>query len=418
MQGTSDPAPCLDGYMCPGGSPAMITCPGGYYCNQATNWQPDSCPQNYYCPRGTGDPIECDLKHICDWNTEEQVICGPGYRVQDNSRYGGLNRCVACEPGFYSSYHVEGCAECEPGFVCHYATNTAQPTLFDDHGGYVCPKGHYCPRGSAVERRCPTGSYNPFEGGEETGDCRLCAPGTFAALEGSHGCKVCGQFASSVEGSAQCTCKGQYRAYSTVDASCRCMSGYDYIVDGVSSGDVSSNEDCIPNVLARCGTLGEDFARQPDGTCVRTDECSEACYGEPGVRSQILGVCSCENARNVDDICNQNCRDNAPMLSYTTSTSIYVSWKNDTYINYNLNNAGDVIPGSICQDGCDYRTVEMSSTGGFSGTYDPPSNFDFRIIDNSMTICGNWIAGDNYKPTNPEGPEPTLPEHYKWQPNV
>ena len=81
------------------------------------------------------------------------------------------------------------------------------------------------------------------------------------------------------------------------------MSGFDFIEDGVSAGDVSSNEDCIPNVLARCGQLGEDFARQPDGTCVKTDECSEACYGEPGVRSQILGVCTCENQKAVDDIC-------------------------------------------------------------------------------------------------------------------
>jgi hypothetical protein len=31
------------------------------------------------------------------------------------------------------------------------------------------------------------------------------------------------------------------------------MSGYELFVDGVSEGDVSSLEDCIPKVLDRCG---------------------------------------------------------------------------------------------------------------------------------------------------------------------
>ena len=89
------------------------------------------------------------------------------------------------------------------------------------------------------------------------------------------------------------------------------------------------------------------------------NECSEACYGEPGVRSQILGVCSCENAKNVDEICNQNCRDSAPKITYYNSTAVYVQWKNGTEILYRLNNAGYVIPGSYCIDNCNFKTVEM-----------------------------------------------------------
>jgi hypothetical protein len=88
---------------------------------------------------------------------------------------------------------------------------------------------------------------------------------------------------------------------------------------------------------------------------------------------------------------------------------MYVSWKNGTEIIYHLNDAGYVIPSSICQYGanaCDYKTVVMDATGGFSGTYEPPSNFEFHILDNSMTICGNWYEDKD----DPSG--------YRWEPDL
>lgn len=202
----------------------MITCPGGYYCNRATNFQKELCPPNFYCPRGSADPIACDSKHTCETlGTEEQKVCGPGNYVLENINFGAANTCEACPAGTYSTHGItQGCAPCEPGHVCTGQTSTAFPTLADDHGGYLCPKGAYCPAGSAEERLCPPGTYNPEEGVESQEKCRLCEAGTFAATWGSVGCKPCGQFANSVEGSALCQCKGQYRAYSAIDASCRC----------------------------------------------------------------------------------------------------------------------------------------------------------------------------------------------------
>lgn len=83
--------------------------------------------------------------------------------------------------------------------------------------------------------------------------------------------------------------------------------------------------DCFPLVFDNCKFNSEGkTARQPDGTCVGKDECAEACSGEPGTRSQVLGVCSCENYINVDDICNQNCRKTAPTVKFLSSTSIKI----------------------------------------------------------------------------------------------
>ena len=101
-------------------------------------------------------------------------------------------------------------------------------------------------------------------------------------------------------------------------------------------------------------------------------------------------MCSCENAKNVDEICNQNCRDSAPTITQFNSTAVWVEWKNGTSILYGLNNAGYVIPGSNCIDDYNYKTVEMDAGGGFSGTYDPPTNFEFkRCTHIHVRACAN-----------------------------
>ena len=103
-----------------------------------------------------------------------------------------------------------------------------------------------------------------------------------------------------------CECIGANRAYSAEDATCRCKSGFDYLDEKEQSeGNVSDLTDCFPLVFENCKhNSNNNSVRQPDGTCVAEDECAQACDGEPGLRSLVLGVCSCENALDVDVICN------------------------------------------------------------------------------------------------------------------
>merc|ERR1712062_204293 len=139
-------------------------------------------------------------KLICAYQTEVPVYCGPGFEVVDKRKFQSPNFCKECRPGYYSDYVTDGCEKCPPGYLCYGATNTARPTIFDNHRGEKCPKGHYCPLGSYEPQQCFPGSHNPLEGMEKETDCQLCPPGTFQDKWGQEGCRVCGQFADSIEG--------------------------------------------------------------------------------------------------------------------------------------------------------------------------------------------------------------------------
>ena len=99
------------------------------------------------------------------------------------------------------------------------------------------------------------------------------------------------------------------------------MSGFDYKDEqGKSYRDVSSKEDCAPMVYPRCKHGGGNFddPRAPDGKCVVADDCVGVCPLEEvpcpngqgvcmeegeGLRSVVLGVCTCANIRPVDTVC-------------------------------------------------------------------------------------------------------------------
>ena len=100
--------------------------------------------------------------------------------------------------------------------------------------------------------------------------------------------------------------------------------------------------DCFPLVYENCKFGGGNSIRQPDGTCVGKDECAEACDGEPGQRSDILGVCSCDTAVNVDEICNQDCRKKAPKVSMKSSYEIVLTYVNGETQEINLKQTGSV----------------------------------------------------------------------------
>ena len=108
--------------------------------------------------------IKCGDQYTCDWYTEFQKLCGPGYKVVDYKIPIIANECLPCPKGEFSNMDVPGCRKCTPGYVCYGRTNTPYPTIFSQHNGEVCPKGHYCPLGTYSALPCPPGTYNPKEG--------------------------------------------------------------------------------------------------------------------------------------------------------------------------------------------------------------------------------------------------------------
>lgn len=121
---------------------------------------------NNYCVRGSANHVECliEERYICGYQTEVPVYCGPGFEIVDNRKFLARNACNACPPGTFSTYTSDGCEICPAGYACYGETNTKTPTLFENHNGEKCPKGHYCPEGTYIPLECPPGSFNPVEG--------------------------------------------------------------------------------------------------------------------------------------------------------------------------------------------------------------------------------------------------------------
>lgn len=74
------------------------------------------------------------------------------------------NECIACEPGYYcpTQGHVKPYDQCNAGYYCSGGSIEANPVA--KSYGYVCPVGHYCPKGTPVLVPCPKGTYQPGTG--------------------------------------------------------------------------------------------------------------------------------------------------------------------------------------------------------------------------------------------------------------
>ena len=75
-----------------------------------------------------------------------------------------------CPPGYYSYAGARVCERCSPGYVCKMASTS--PTPADG----VCQAGGYCPDGMLYEK-CPSGTYNMFNGSSTDEDCSTCPTG-------------------------------------------------------------------------------------------------------------------------------------------------------------------------------------------------------------------------------------------------
>ncbi|NXP16480.1 WBC30 protein, partial [Scytalopus superciliaris] len=132
----------------------------------------DVCPAGSYCPPGCPSPIPC-----------------PPGTYSNLSGLRSLQGCLDCPPGLYcdgtNSQAPSG--PCEPGYYCTGGrTKTAKPE--DGVTGDLCPRGHFCPAGSAAPSPCPSGEYSNATGQDQCLPCpagfhcskglrRRCPPG-------------------------------------------------------------------------------------------------------------------------------------------------------------------------------------------------------------------------------------------------
>ena len=257
--------PCLDGYLCSAASTSPHgtgPCPTGHYCvhGLAAPCSPTShCPDygNFYptlCPPGTYNAYEgqsfcqpCALGYTCpNWGMLAPSPCTPGFVCNDVA----LVRGVLCPPGLYcltntytldindsavalydglpgtppfqcppGTYCLVGVTSpvmvdgdplypqsCTPGFYCTLGASSPEGTA-------ICPRGHYCPRGSVLPIPTSPGNFSYTTGAQTPSEC---LPGTWAPNWAQVQCDVC-------PGGFECPDSGTSNTSSTFIA---CEAGY------------------------------------------------------------------------------------------------------------------------------------------------------------------------------------------------
>ncbi|CAB1347527.1 unnamed protein product, partial [Coregonus sp. 'balchen'] len=157
--------PCPPGFYCPDGTrhATQFPCPRGYYNPEPMTQSLDSClpcPPGHYCQR-VATALACPAAHYCPHGSAVPEPC-PSGTFQDREKQA---TCNICEEGYYCDLRLglENASVLRP-----------------------CPKGHYCPRGTALatQNPCPPGSFNPRERIDRLTGCMLCPPGQFCPTMG------------------------------------------------------------------------------------------------------------------------------------------------------------------------------------------------------------------------------------------
>ncbi|XP_067364271.1 uncharacterized protein si:ch211-286b4.4 [Channa argus] len=158
-------------------------CPSGVYCSSYGASTPQgSCLEGHFCQGGALGPTPqnsdnfprngpCPVGHYCPAGCLSPIPC-PNGSIRNTIGGVSMESCTSCPAGYYCSN--EGLSNpsgpCAAGFYCPFDFSSTTPYAF------LCPKGHYCPEGSALALPCPTGEYQPNPG---TDSCIPCRPGFY-----------------------------------------------------------------------------------------------------------------------------------------------------------------------------------------------------------------------------------------------
>ena len=209
-----------------------VTCPIGYYCNNAANGNivPAACPPNTYGAAtgltAVGSCTNCNPGAYCALPaisfSDRQFPCIPGYYCASGSAP------ATCATGTYSDstslLAAASCSTCPDGWMCSTAgTSTLRNPYIPCAKGYycaagvqtacpggtfsnkdyltastqcaqcpagyycpsasilpiICPEGQFCLQSSSTYTNCPAGTYSPYEGVTNSGDCIQCPVGYY-----------------------------------------------------------------------------------------------------------------------------------------------------------------------------------------------------------------------------------------------
>ena len=120
-----------------------------------------------------------------------------------------------------------------------------------NEGGYPCPKGFYCPRGTYTAVACPLGTKGSREELGALNECDPCQPGEYGNKVGATECQKCKGSTISDIGDSTCRCIGLNRKYLAEVGSCVCKTGFQPI-DGSENANEDGFSDCEKKIYDEC----------------------------------------------------------------------------------------------------------------------------------------------------------------------
>jgi len=97
--------------------------------------------------------------------------------------------CEDCPAGHFMT--GQAATECQPCKAGYYNPSKGQSAAHDD-SCIPCPKGAYCPEGSAAFIKCNPGFQQPILYATKESDCKKCEKGTYAGTAQTETCEECG----------------------------------------------------------------------------------------------------------------------------------------------------------------------------------------------------------------------------------
>ncbi|KAG7238707.1 hypothetical protein INR49_031223, partial [Caranx melampygus] len=351
--GSAIEVPCKPGTYSPApGAAHCLICPKGTMCSSSAIKEPSICPTGW-AMGPTPQPSDnfprngpCPLGHYCPAGCLSPIPCP----------FGSIRKTT----GHFCS--TEGLADpsgtCAAGFYCPFDFSSTTPYAF------ICPKGHYCPEGSALALPCPTGTYQPNPGSDNCIPCRpgfyceeaivgepwpcpphsfcpagtmvpqLCPNGTYThpnqgGLQEESECLPCpsGRFCRLLQQSlptwllVQWVWNPQFlprRHQETTSRSSHTQTVQSQRSHAELAHSVDHrllNLESVLKVNRRCATGQVRLAASRECVSPSLHSCNITCGPHGGTLDVEMGICQCELYVSAEELCNTSCLSRLPKLS-------------------------------------------------------------------------------------------------------
>jgi hypothetical protein len=179
---------CPIGHQCPSGASAPVPCAPGSFQDEPAQPVCKTVQRGRYATDGRAEVLPCPPGHYCPEGDPASPIPCPLSTFGNLSSAYAPEHCHACIPGMFCT--SPGIARpsglCDAGFLCDSPGST---TPVGQRIGFPaarnCPRGYFCPAGSAGALACPAGTYNTNPNQGSLDSCVPCPAGTFCEYEGT-----------------------------------------------------------------------------------------------------------------------------------------------------------------------------------------------------------------------------------------